>query len=188
MANKTTNSCPVDVFIRKLAQELDTTLEIARHIYDTMTVVTVELLDEYSSVKPINFVDVERELTKEKTRYNPQTGEIDIVKPKDKIKASVSRHYKEYDKVHEFVDKREEKLEKQKIREAQIAEEREEKRRELEEYKRKQRKNKRRRTRYRKQKERQRQRAIERLIEEEMMIEAEEKRQYEKDLRKRLKG
>lgn len=179
-----TNSCPMDVFIRKLAKELDVTLETARHIYDTMTVVTVELLDEYDSVKPINFVDVERELTKEKTRYNPHTGEIDVVQPKDKIKASISRHYKEYDKVHEFVDRHEDKLERQKIREVQLEEER----KELEELKRKQRRNQRRRTHYRKMKERQRRRATERLIEEEMMIEQEEKRQYEKDLRKRLKG
>ena len=185
MAN---NPCPIDVFIRKLAKELDTTLEVARHIYDTMTVVTVELLDEYDSVKPINFVDVERELTKEKNRYNPQTGEIDVVQPKDKVKASVSRHYKEYSKVQEFVDRREVKLEKQEIRRAQLEEEREERRKELEEYKRKQKRNTRRRTRYRKMKDRQRKRAIERLIEDEMMFEAEEKRRYAKDLRKRLKG
>lgn len=188
MANKTTNSCPVDVFIRKLAQELDTTLEIARHIYETMTTVTVELLEEYDSVKPITFVDVERQQTEEKKRYNPITGEVDVVQPKDKVKASVSRHYKEYDKVHEFVDRRTIRMEKQKIRETQLAEEREEKRKELEEHKRKMRRNARRRTKYKQQKERQRQRAIERLIEDEMRIEAEEKRQYEKDLRKRLKG
>ena len=181
------NSCPVDVFIRKLARELDVTLETARHIYETMTVVTVELLDEYDSVKPIPFVDVERQLTEEKKRYNPHTGEIDVVLPKDKIKASVSRHYKEYDKVHEFVDRRNGKLERQEIRNTQLEQEREERRREIEEYKRKTRKAKRRRTRYRAMKDRQRQRAIERLIEEEMRIELEEKRQYEKDLRKRLK-
>ena len=185
MAN---NPCPIDVFIRKLAKELDVSLDVARHIYDTMTVVSVELLEEYDSVKPISFVHVDREMTSEKRRYNPTTGETTILVPKDRIKAYVTRSYKDYDRVHEFIDEREEKLERQRIRETQLAEEREEKRKEIEEYKRKQRKNQRRRTHYRKMKERQRQRAIERLIEEEMMIEQEEKRQYEKDLRKRLKG
>lgn len=184
MANKQNNSCPIDVFIRKLAKELDVTLEIARYIYETMTVVTVELLDEYDSVKPISFVDVERKLTEEKKRYNPHTGEIDVVQPKDKVKASVSRHYKEYDKVHEFVDRREIKLEKQKIRETQLAEEREEKRKERAEYKRKQKRKAKRRTKYRQQKERQRQR----IIEESIRMELEEKRQYEKDLRKKMRG
>lgn len=181
-------ACPIDVFIRKLAKELDTTLEIARHIYETMTVVTVELLDEYDSVKPVPFVEVERQQTEEKKRYNPHTGEIDVVEPKDKVKASVSRHYKEYDTIHEFVDRREEKLEKQKVRENQIAQEREEYRREMEEYKRQQRRIRKRKTRYMKAKERSRQRAIERLIQEEMAIEKEEKRQYEKDLKRRLRG
>ena len=180
--------CPIDVFIRELAAELNTTLEIARHIYDTMTVVTVKVLEDYDSVKPIGFVEVERKQTEEKTRYNPQTGEVDVVEPKDKVKASVSRHYREYDTIHEFVDRREEKLEKQKARENQIAQEREEYRREIEEHKRKQRRARKRKTRYMKAKERSRQRAIERLIQKEMEIEKEEKRQYEKDLKRRLRG
>lgn len=188
MANKHTNSCPMDVFIRKLAKELGVTLEIAKHIYDTMTVITVELLDEYDMVKPIPFVDVERQQTEEKKRYNPHTQEIDVVQPKDKIKASVPRYYKEYDKVHEFVDRRELRLEKQKIREAQLAEEREEKRKAMEEHKRRMRRNKRRRTRYKQQKERKRQKIINELIETEIVSEHEERRKYDRDLKRRLRG
>lgn len=184
MAN---NPCPQDVFIRKLAEELDVTLEVARHIYETMSVVSVKLLEEYDSIKPISFVHVDREMTSEKRRYNPATGETTILAPKDRIKAYVTRSHKDYEKVHELVDKRNEKLERQEIRNAQLEQEREEERKIREEHKRKQQKAKHRRSRYRKMKDRQRQRAIERLIKEEMQIELEEKRQYEKDLRKRLK-
>lgn len=178
----------MDTFIRKLATELDTTLEKARYIYETMTVVTAELLEEYDTVKPLTFVEVERQQTEEKNRYNPNTGEIEVVEPKDKVKTTVPRNYKEYDSVHKIVDKREERLERQNIRNAQLEQEREERRKEVEEYKRKQRRNKRRRTRAKVAKDRRRQAAIERLIEEEMRIAKEEKRQYEKDLRRRLRG
>ncbi len=187
MANKPNNPCPIDVFIRKLAQELDVSLEVARHIYETFTVTSIELLEEYDSVKPVVFVHVDRAMTNSVKKYNPNTQEVEMTEPKDRIKAYVTRSYKDYDKTHELVDRRNEKLERQEIRKAQIEQENEERRKEIEEYKRKTRKAKRRRTRYRKMKDRQRQRAIERLIEEEMRIELEEKRQYEKDLRRRLK-
>lgn len=169
--------CPMDVFIKELAAELDTTLEIARHIYDTMTVVTVRVLEDYDSVKPIAFVDVERQQTEEKSRYNPQTGEVDVVEPKDKLKASVPRHFKEYDKTQVFVERREEKIEKQKIRENQIQQERQE----YEHQRKMATIRKRKKSKARMRRERKRQKMILDFL-------AEDKKQYNRDSSRRFKG
>ena len=107
-------NCPHDVFIRRLAKELGVSLEIAREIYDGMTAVAVELLDEYDTVKPLGFVTVERKEVESKEYRNPQTGEICVSRPKSKIKASISRHYSEYDNAYELVDKHKLKQEKKK--------------------------------------------------------------------------
>ena len=98
-------NCPHDVFIRRLAKELGVSLEIAREIYDGMTAVAVELLDEYDTVKLLGFVTVERKEVESKEYRNPQTGEICVSRAKSKIKASISRHYSEYDNAYELVDK-----------------------------------------------------------------------------------
>lgn len=173
-------NCPHDVFIRRLAKELGVSLETAREIYEAMTVVAVELLDEYDTVKPLTLVTLERKEVESKEYRNPQTGEICISKPKSKIKASVSRHYSEYDNAYELVDKRkikqEKREERERIRQAQLEQERKEKEKEKREKKKLQ------------QKERERQRMIERIAEIEKELELEEERQYKKDLRKRLKG
>lgn len=172
-------NCPHDVFIRRLAKELGVSLEIAREIYDGMTAVAVELLDEYDTVKPLGFVTVERKEVESKEYRNPQTGEICISRPKSKIKASVSRHYSEYDNAYELVDnyrlKQERKEKREKARQEHLKQERKEKEQEKREKKKLQ------------QKERERQRMAERLAEIEKELELEEERQYEKDLRKRLK-
>ena len=124
-------NCPHDVFIRRLAKELGVSLETAREIYDGMTAVAVELLDEYDTVKPLAFVTVERKEVESKEYRNPQTGEVCVSRAKSKIKASVSRHYSEYDNAYELVDKRKEKQERREhrkqIRKAQLEQERKEK-------------------------------------------------------------
>ena len=99
-------NCPHDVFIRRLAKELGVSLENAREVYEAMTSVAVELLDEYDTVKPLTFVTVERKEVESKEYRNPQTGEVCVSRAKSKIKASVSRHYSEYDNAYELVDKR----------------------------------------------------------------------------------
>ena len=92
------------------------------------------------------------------------------------------------ERAEQYVERYEERLRKQEIYMAQVEQEREEKRKEIEEYKRKQRKNAKRRSRYHRQKDRMRQRAIERMIEDEARFELHEKEQFKKDLYRRLKG
>ena len=132
-------NCPHDVFIRRLAKELGVSLENAREVYEAMTSVAVELLDEYDTVKPLTFVTVERKEVESKEYRNPQTGEVCVSRPKSKIKASISRHYSEYDNAYELVDKhklkQERKEKREKARQEHLKQERKEKEKEKREQK-----------------------------------------------------
>ena len=181
------NPCPQEVLIKQLAEELDITVELAKHIYETFTVTCIELLDEYDCVKVLPFVFLERKMTTPKKMYNVNTGELCMTESKEQLKARVTPTYKDVDSTNVYVERRNERLEKQAIYEAQVQQEREERQKLMEEEKRRQRRNARKRSRYKKQKERARKRAIERMIEDEIRFEAHEREQYKKDLQKRLK-
>lgn len=189
MGRKSTeNPCPQEVLIKQLAEELDVTYDVAKHIYETFTVTCIELLEEYDCVKVLPFVFLERRMTTPKKMYNVNTGEMCVTESKEQLKARVTPTYKDMANTDIYIERRDERLRRQALYEAQVQQEHEERQKLMEEQKRRQRRNKRRRTRYHKQKERQRQRAIERLIEDEARFEAHEREQYKKDLKKRLKG
>ena len=88
-------NCPHDVFIRRLAKELGVSLENAREVYEAMTVVAVELLDEYDTVKPLTFVTVERKEVESKEYRNPQTGENITIPARNVVTVKVGSKLKE---------------------------------------------------------------------------------------------
>lgn len=182
------NPCPQEEFIRQFAKMLDVTQDVASHIYETFTVTCIKLLREYDGIKVLPFVYLERKMTKSKNMYNVNTGETGMSVPREKLTARVTKTYDNMERAEQYIERYEERLRKQEIYMAQVEQEREEKRKEIEEYKRKQRKNAKRRSRYHRQKDRMRQRAIERMIEDEARFELHEKEQFKKDLYRRLKG
>lgn len=189
MGRKSTeNPCPQDILIKQLAQDLDVTMEVAKHIYDVYTITCVQLLEEYDCVKVLPFVYLERKMTTPKKMYNVNTGEMCITESKDQLKARVTAGCKDYGNTDKYLERHEQRLEKQALYEAQVQQEREERQKQMEEEKRRQRRNARKRTRYRKQKERQRKRAIERMLEDEARFELHEREQYKRDLQRRLRG
>lgn len=184
----TDNPCPQDILIRQLAVELDVSMDVAKLIYNVYTITCIQLLEEYDCVKVLPFVYLERTMTKPKNMYNVNTGEMCTTKPKDQLKARVTAGCKEYSDTSKYIERHEERLEKQALYEAQVQQEREERQQIMEAEKRRQRRNARKRSRYKKQKDRARKRAIERMLEDEIRFEAHEREQYKKDLKKRLKG
>ena len=180
--------CPQDILVKQLAQMLNVTQDVASYIYETFTVVCINLLKDYNVVKVLPFVYLERKTTKPKNMYNVNTGEYVTTVPKEKLSARVTNAYTNIEKTEQYVQRYEERLLRQQLYKQQLEQEREEQRKEYEEYKQKQRRNARRRSKYRKQKVKLRQQAIERMIEDEARFALDEKEKYKRDLQRRIKG
>lgn len=184
----TDNPCPQDVLIKALASKLDVTLEVASFIYNTYYVTCLELLKDYDKVNVTPFIFLERKLSPKKEFYNVNTKEMEWTVPKDKLYARVTPSCKDFNDACRHITTYEENLRKQEIYNAQKQHELEQLQKEQEEQKRKEKERRRRAKRKLSQKERLRRKAIERLIEDEMFYYTENRQQYEKELRRRLKG